>query len=388
MDEQAINKFRNETKGCKEVIHFNNAGSSLPPDPVYNAVVTHLELERCIGGYEAKAQSQEKVNSFYTTFAKLFNCRTEEIAFVENATRAWDMVFYSIPFESGDRILTAQTEYASNYLAFLQIARKYNVKIDVVPDNELGEVSVQALEEMIDEKVKLIAITHTPSHNGLINPAKEVGKIARKYNILFLLDACQSVGQMPIDVKEIGCDMLSGTGRKFLRGPRGTGFLFVKESVIEKLHPPFIDLHAATWIDENNYSIRNDAKRFENWESYVAGKIGLATAAEYALKIGLADINKRICFLAELLRNSLTLNPKITVLDRGKKKSGIVTFIKQDETPSELYARLAEKKINVSISSASYARIDMGKNKLDEVVRASVHYYNTEEEIGIFSNSL
>lgn len=383
-----LKRIRAETPGCETVLHFNNAGASLPPQPVYQAVTDHLKLESRMGGYEAQAHAQEKLNRFYQAFACLLNCDPEEIAFIENATRAWDMVFYAIPFKPGDRILTAQAEYASNYLAFLQVAKRKDIKIDVVPNDASGQISLDALEEMIDEDVKLIAITHVPTQGGLINPAEAVGQIARRHNILYLLDACQSVGQMPIDVKQIKCDMLSGTGRKYLRGPRGTGFLFVRRSLIELLEPPFIDLHAATWIDKDRFEIRNDARRFENWESYIAGRIGLATAVDYALEIGLEAIQERVQYLAALLRNRLSEFAGIVVRDLGQHRCGIVTFTKEDESASALKQRLASHQINISVSPARYARLDLDSRGISELARASVHYFNTEAEIDRFCTKL
>jgi len=388
MNERDINRLRADTPGCSEVLHFNNAGAALQPKPVFQAVTSHLELEYRIGGYEAKAKSQARLNHFYKAFATLLNCRPDEIAYIENATRAWDMAFYSIQFKKGDRILTAQAEYVSNYLAYLQVAKQHGVAIDVIPNDESGQLSVEQMEKKIDENVKLIAITHIPTQGGLVNPAVEVGKIARKHNILYLLDACQSVGQMPLDVQKIGCDILTGTGRKYLRGPRGTGFLYVSRSVIDALEPPFIDLHAATWIDKDKFEFREDAQRFENWESYVAGRIGLAAAVDYALKIGLPAIQDRVWYLADLLRKRLTKLQGVTVQDLGKEKCGIVTFTKEGETPSSIYQRLLAKGINTSITVVEHARLDMASRGLNELVRASVHYYNTEEEVERFCKVL
>ena len=383
-----LKRIRAETPGCEAVLHFNNAGASLPPQPVYQAVTDHLKLESRIGGYEAEAHAQEKLQRFYQAFARLLNCDPVEIAFIENATRAWDMVFYAIPFKPGDRILTARAEYASNYLAFLQVAKQKDLKIDVVPNDASGQISIDALEEMIAEDVKLIAITHVPTQGGLINPAEAVGQIARRHNILYLLDACQSVGQMPIDVRKIKCDMLSGTGRKYLRGPRGTGFLFIRRPLIELLEPPFIDLHAATWIDKDQFEIRNDARRFENWESYIAGRIGLATAVDYALEIGLEAIQERVQYLAALLRNRLSEFAGVVVRDLGRHQCGIVTFTKENESASALKQRLASHQINISVSPARYARLDLDSRGISELARASVHYFNTEAEIDRFCTKL
>ncbi|MDH3797268.1 MAG: aminotransferase class V-fold PLP-dependent enzyme [Desulfobacterales bacterium] len=383
-----LKRIRAETPGCEAVLHFNNAGASLPPQPVYQAVTDHLKLESRIGGYEAEAHAQEKLQRFYQAFARLLNCDPVEIAFIENATRAWDMVFYAIPFKPGDRILTARAEYASNYLAFLHVAKQKDLKIDVVPNDASGQISIDALEEMIDEDVKLIAITHVPTQGGLINPAEAVGQIARRHNILYLLDACQSVGQMPIDVRKIKCDMLSGTGRKYLRGPRGTGFLFIRRPLIELLEPPFIDLHAATWIDKDQFKIRNDARRFENWESYIAGRIGLATAVDYALEIGLEAIQERVQYLAALLRNRLSEFAGVVVRDLGRHRCGIVTFTKENESASALKQRLASHQINISVSPARYARLDLDSRGISELARASVHYFNSEAEIDRFCTKL
>lgn len=358
------------------------------PDPVVEAIYGHLELERAMGGYEAMDQQLEKCEGYYKSFARLFNCDSTEIAYVENATRAWDMAFYSIPFKQGDRIITTKAEYVSNYLAFLQMAKRIGVIIDVVPDDASGQISLQALQSMLCDRVQLIALTHVPTQSGLVNPAAEVGSIANENGILYLLDACQSVGQMPIDVQRIGCDMLSTTGRKFLRGPRGTGALYVKRSLIDCLEPPFIDLKSATWMDKDRYEVRQDARRFENWERYVAGQLGLARAVDYALELGLDTIWSRIQVLAEYLRNRLNRLPGITTHDRGEKLCGIVTFTKNNEDAESVNKRLHHNGVNTDVSRVTSAQLDMGERNLNAVVRASVHYYNTEDEIDRFCDVL
>jgi len=379
-----VARVRAETPGCRNVIHFNNAGAALQPQPVLDAVLGHLRLEAEIGGYEAADRAEAALESVYASVARLINGAPEEIALVENATRAWDMAFYSLRLGPGDRILTARAEYASNVIAFLQIAQRTGAEITVVPSDDAGELSVEALEGLIDERVKLIAVTHVPTNGGLVNPAAAIGRVARRHGIPYLLDACQSVGQMPVDVAEIQCDMLSATGRKFLRGPRGTGFLWVRRTLIGKLEPPFLDLHAATWTGSQSYAIREDARRFENWESYVAGRLGLGAAADYVGAIGLQAIWARVKTLAESLRRALGATPGITVRDLGRERCGIVTFTMEGVPAPTLCEALSAAKINTTTSSLFSTRYDMTARGLDMLLRASVHYYNTDDEIARF----
>lgn len=374
-------RVRADTPGVEHVAHFNNAGSALMPQPVLDAVVGHLELEARIGGYEAAADAADAVGRSYDALAELLNCRREEIALMESATRAWDMAFYSIPFEPGDRILTAQAEYESNFVAFLQVQRRTGVEIAVVPDDEHGQLDVEALSSMVDERTKLIAVTHVPTNGGLVNPAAAIGRVAREAGVPYLLDACQSVGQMPIDVEEIGCTMLSVTSRKFLRGPRGVGFLFIDLDFARQIEPIIIDGRAAKWVAPDRYEMRDDASRFEEFESSVASRIGLGVAVDYALELGVANTYERVLALASRLRDGLEGVPGAEVRDLGRERCGIVTFT-LDGVPAEaIKAALTEQRINVSISSPSGALLDALRRGLPEMVRASVHYYNSEDEV-------
>ncbi|MEZ4712594.1 MAG: aminotransferase class V-fold PLP-dependent enzyme [Caldilineaceae bacterium] len=381
-------RARAETPGCERVLHFNNAGASLMPQPVLDACLDHLQLEAMTGGYEAADQEHARIEAVYDSVARLLNCRRAEVAIIENATRAWDMAFYAIPFQPGDRILTAMAEYASNYIAYLQIARRTGAVVEVVPNDEYGQISVSALANMMDQRVKLISITHVPTNGGLVNPAAAVGKIAREAGALYLLDACQSAGQMPLDVAAIGCDMLSATGRKYLRGPRGAGFLYVRQSALAKLEPPMLDLHAARWTALDQFEMRGDARRFENWETNYAAKLGLGAAVDYALDWGIDAIWERVQMLAEKLRAQLAALPGVTVHDIGQQRCGIVTFAVHGRNVEEIRQTLRGQNINVSTSTVFSTRHDMEARQLAELVRASVHYYNTEEEINHFCETL
>lgn len=377
-----IEKVRDDTPGCTEVTHFNNAGAGLMPKPVLDAAVGMLELEAHIGGYEAAAKWGDKLEHTYDAIARLINAEhREEIAVIENATRAFDMAFYSIDFQPGDKILTSVSEYASNVISYLQVCRKTGAELVVVPNDEHGQMSVEALKTMLDDKVKLISLSHIPTNGGLVQPVEQIGAVAREAGVLYMVDACQSVGQVPVDVQAIGCDMLAATSRKYLRGPRGTGFLYVNRSIIEDLDPVLLDLHAATWVAPDQYEIRKDARRFENWETNFAGKVGLGVACDYAMEVGIEAGSQRLRELAAMFRSGIESLPGGKTHDLGQVKGGIVTFTVDGLSPDDIRAALAREKINVNTSGMRSTRFDMEQRGLEQMVRASMHYYNTEDEI-------
>ena len=379
-------RARAETRACGDLVHLNHAGASLMPAPVADAVVDWLREEEMTGGYETARRHDGRLENFYDASAKLLNCHRDEIAYVENATRAWDMAFYALDLRPGDRILTAECEYGSNMIAYLHRARRDGCEVAVVPSDASGQLDVAALEAMIDARTRLISISHIPTGGGLVNPAEAVGAVARKYAIPYLLDACQSVGQMPVDVERIGCDFLSATGRKYLRGPRGTVLLYVRHRWIAEMDidPPLLDQHAATLVSETEYRMRGDARRFENWECYFAGKAALGTAIDYALAFGMDAIHERVTLLADRLRARLAEIPGVAITDQGVNRCGIVTFTKEGEKPLDIRDRCIAKGINISASSGSGSRVGFDRRGLDAVVRASVHYVNDDGDIDRF----
>jgi cysteine desulfurase/selenocysteine lyase len=386
--EREIQKIRMETTGTFERIHFNNAGTSLPPDRVVKTVVNYLREEALRGGYETEYVYREQLENVYVLIAQLIHAEKDEVAITENASMAWGLAFNGIDFKAGDVVITSEMEYVSNLLGFLNAKKKHGIEIRVIPNDDRGNISLTALEEAITDKTKLIAITHIASTAGTVAPIVEIGKIARKHNILYLVDACQTVGQMPINVQEIGCDILSVNGRKFLRAPRGTGFLYVRKEVQNKLKVFFLDGFTAELISENEFKIRNDARRFEVYEKNRALTLGLGKAIEYALEIGVGRIWKRVQFLANHLRRQLKAINGITIHDRGDQLCGIVTFSVAGVDSLKVKNELAAKKINVSVGAAESTLIYMNRNHLGSVVRASVHYYNTEEEIKTLCKAL
>jgi cysteine desulfurase/selenocysteine lyase len=379
-----VERARRETRGCEERIHFNNAGASLPPIPVADALYDYLHEEEEQGGYEVMARRAAELDHFYTAAAQLLNCSADEIAFADSATRAWNAAFYAFDFQPGDRILASSAEYGSNLVALLHQAKRLGVEISWVPDDPSGQIDINSLESQIDKRVKLICLTQVPSGGGLVNPAAEVGKVAKAAGIPYLLDACQALGQMPVDVDQLGCDLLCGTGRKFLRGPRGTGLLYVRKTLIEQLQPNQLNHHAAPLLSAHNYQLRSDAKRFECWERSYAAQLALGVAIDYALAWGLGAISERVRFLAATLRQKLAAIDGVTIADQGGELCAIVTFSCAQRPANQLQQQLALRQINTSTVPFSANPVSSEKFPHPVLLRASPHYYNTVEEIEHF----
>lgn len=386
--EKEIQQFRAETKGTTERLHFNNAGSSLPPNAVLETVVNYLTEEAICGGYETEYKYNIELNNTYALIARLINADVNEIAIVENASTAWWLAFNGIDFKTGDEIITSEMEYVTNLISFIHAQKTYGIEITVIPNDEQGNFSLSGLEAALSPQTKLIAITHIASTTGGMMPVVEIGKIARKHAVLYLVDACQSAGHVPFDVREIDCDMLSVTGRKYLRAPRGTGFLYVRKRVQDKLKLQFMDGFTTQWVSETDYKARDDARRFELYEKNRALTLGLGKAVEYALNIGVDRIWQRIQYLANTLRAQLRSIEGVTVHDFGDEQCGIVTFTVNGIDSAIVKAKLAEKQINVSVGQAKSTLFFMNKHHLGSVVRASVHYYNTEDEIKTIYDAL
>jgi selenocysteine lyase/cysteine desulfurase len=384
-----VARARADTPGCATVAHFNHAGCSLAPRVVTDAQVAWLRAEALTGGYELAEQRAGEVAATYDEVAALIGAAPGEVALVENATFAWHQAFWSLGLRPGDRILTADAEYASGFISFLQARRRLGVTVEVLPDDESGQVSLGALAEALDDgrgPVGLVALTHVPTNGGLVNPAAEVGRLTRDAGAPFLLDACQSVGQMPVDVEAIGCDMLAATGRKFLRAPRGTGFLYVRRSLLDRtdlapLEPAFLDLLGAEWVAPDRFELRADARRFESWESSLAAQAGLRAAVAYTRSWGLDAIATQVSAVADRLRARLADVPGVTVHDRGRRRCGIVTFTRDGVDAEAARRALAAQAVNVSVSSPSSTLLDALARDLPPLVRASVHYTTTDDEI-------
>jgi selenocysteine lyase/cysteine desulfurase len=378
-----IAAIRSATPGCAPggAIHLNHAGSSLPPKVVIDAQIGHLEAEAMLGGYEAAAAADGRSDAVYGSIARLIGADPREIARMEHATAAWNAAFWSVPMAPGQHIVVHDHEYGANIVGFLAAAERRGVVIDRVPCDPFGQVDVEAVADRLERHdVALVSLTHVPTNGGLVNPAADVGALTRAAGVPFLLDACQSVGQRLIDVEAIGCDLLAATGRKYLRGPRGTGFLYVRSSIVDRLVPSQPDHHGTDLVSGDRFEWTEGARRFEYWEHSVAGWLGLGAAVDHALGWGVGRIEETVTARAEQLRSMLA-DAGYTVYDEGVERCGIVTTATTHEQSQRLQERLAEHRINASTTHATSSRWDVERRNLPPLLRLSVHCTTTDDEL-------
>ena len=374
---------RRVTPGCADPnrIHLNHAGSSLPPQVVLETQIDHLRREADIGGYEAAAEAADRSLDVYDSIARLIGAHSTEIARMEHATAAWNAAFWSLPMERGQRIVVHDHEYGANIVGFLRAAERRGVSIDRVPSDPTGQVDLDQLAARLDGgDVALVSLTHVPTNGGLVNPAAEVGALARAAGVPYLLDACQSVGQRCLDVEEIGCDFLSATGRKYLRGPRGTGFLYARGSILDRVAPSQPDHHGAVLVAADRYEWARGAQRFEHWEHSVAGWLGLGAAVSHALQWDIGRVETTVALRADELRLRLR-EIGMDVYDEGVERCGIVTTAHPDVDAALLRQRLADHGIAATTTPPGSSRWDVERRQLPSLLRLSVHYTTTDDEL-------
>lgn len=386
LDPTEVAALRSATPFTADRIHLNHAGDSPSSAAVLQVQLDHLRRESEIGGYEAAGERATGDAAVYASIARLIGCRPHEIARQEHATAAWNSAYWSLPMEPGQRILTAEAAYGANAVAHLHAERVRGVTVEVVPSDEQGQIDLDVLAERLGTggggDVALVALTHVPTNGGLVNPAAEVGRLTRAAGVPFLLDACQSVGHLDLDVAEIGCDLLSATGRKYLRGPRGTGFLYAADSIVDRLVPATPDHHGADWDTARTFRLADGARRFEHWEYNHAAWLGLGAAVDEALTIGIGRIEATIKARADRLRAALA-DADLPVFDLGAEKCGIVTTNVPGLDAVETVRCLAEAPtpVNASVTTADGTRWDFERRGLDSMVRLSVHITTTDDEL-------
>jgi selenocysteine lyase/cysteine desulfurase len=360
------------------------------PRPVLDAITEQLELEAKLGGYEASDARQPDIAQTYDWVAELIGANARNIAVVENATAAFAQALSAFDFQPGDVLLTTRNDYISNQLMYLSLQQRRGLQLVRADDAPEGGVDPDSVREHIRRKrPKLVAVTWVPTNSGLVQPVEAVGEICAEENIPYLIDGCQAVGQIPIDVKRLHCDFLSATARKFLRGPRGVGFLYVGDSMLASgAYPLLVDMQGAEWIEADEFKLVATARRFENWEFSYALLLGLGAAARYALDVDVARVQPVIDQLAAYARDRLQACTGLRVLDRGPQLCGIVTVEVAGHDARAVVRRLREEAINTSATARAYAVLDMDDKRADTALRISPHYYNTRREIDILVSAL
>jgi selenocysteine lyase/cysteine desulfurase len=383
LDPLDLDRLRAETPGVAFGIHLNNAGAALAPAPVLDAVREHLQAEVELGGYEAADAREAEIREAYRAVEALLGAPEGTVAFVENATAAFAAALSAIPFRAGDLLLTTRQDYVSNQLMYFSLRERFGIRVERAPDLPAGGVDTQAMVEAVRrERPRLVAMTHIPTSSGLVQDPAPIARECRAREIPFLLDACQSVGQMPVEVGELPATFIAATSRKFLRGPRGSGFLYVDRQALEAgLTPLFPDLRGADWIEADRARPAPDARRFENWEFAWALVLGTGAAARYAGAVGLPAIRDRAWELAAELRERLREIPGVRVLDRGPRLSAIVTATVRGWEPPRLVGKLREMGIRTSSVDRASALLDFDEKKVEGALRLSPHYYTAAREL-------
>ncbi len=377
-----IEALRAQTPGTQTTVHFNHAGASLPSAATLQAIQAHLQREATQGPMEAGVASRELTEKARALAARLLNADPAEVALTGGNSPGWGAAFAALePWLPGDRILVGRHEWGGNLAVMRLKAQRAGATLETIPSDDSGCVDAQALEAMLDERVRLIALTWLPANGGLINPAAAVGSVARRHGIPYFVDAAQAVGQLPVDVAQIGCDVLSGAGRKALRGPRGTGLLYVRRGFLDRLTPAFVDTHSAPLGADGEPVLRPDAARLESAEASLALRCGLANALQEALDIGLPAIRARIDATAESLRTELAAIPGITVLDQGQERSGLVSFNVAGQDAVSVQRAMAAQGITIGSNGVPYTPLDMQARGLTQIARASVSYLTNDAEI-------
>ena len=389
--DDALRRWRADTPGCSHRTHLNNAGAALMPAPVLAATTEHLQLEATIGGYEAAEARAGAVEQVYADVARLVHAEPRNVAIVANATAGFVQSISSFDLAPGDAIVTTRSDYTSNQIQYLALARRLGVTVLHAADLPEGGVDADSVRDLVRRsRCRLVAVSWVPTHSGLVQDVEGVGEVCAELGVPYVVDACQAVGQIPIDVRRLRCDYLSVTARKFLRGPRGIGFMYASDRALARGdHPLFVDMRGATWVAPDRYEVVETAKRYEDWEFPYALVLGLGAAARYALDVvGIDVAHERAYALAAYARRQLAAVPGVRLLDRGPAPCAIITTEVAGHDARDVARALGERGINTSATLQWYGLLDLGERGVESALRVSPHYYNTATEVDALAVAL
>jgi selenocysteine lyase/cysteine desulfurase len=383
-----VQHLRDDTPGCQSgIVHFNHAGASLPSQATLDAIFEQLQREARDGPMEAGEHGAVLVERARRAAAQLLNAPASSIAFASSGSTAWSLAFQALgPWQPGDRILVGRHEWGGN-LASMELAVQAGARVEVIPCDASGAFCPVALESMLDARVKLIDLTWLPANGGLINPAQAIGDLARRHAIPYFIDAGQAVGQVPVDVQALQCDVLKSAGRKHLRGPRGTALLYVRPDFLGRLNPAQRDVFSAPWTAQG-FDLRNDARRFETSEASFALLAGLGNALQEMNRLGIERAWERVSQTSAQIREALRGIAGVTLHDLGTCQSGLIAFNLAGWDAFELKRRLGLKRINIGANGVAYTPLDMQARGLESVARISVSPLNNEHDIELLIAAL
>ncbi|MGA1837418.1 aminotransferase class V-fold PLP-dependent enzyme [Herbiconiux sp. 11R-BC] len=377
-----VARERGRTTGAGHSRHFNAAGSALPSEGVIRTVIEHLRLEEELGGYEAAAKVRPSSEDVYSAAAELVGSRASEIAIFDSASTGLRVIVDALRPAPGSRIVASTSTYVSHALHLMTIARERDVELVIAPVDAQRQVDPQALDSILsDGRPTIVSIAHIPTSSGLVEPAARIGEVTTRHGATYLLDATQSTGHLSTDVRELGCDVLVTTGRKFLRAPRGTGFAYVAAGLTERLLPFAPDVRGAQWTGMADWELVDSARRFESWEASIAGRLGLGTALREALGRGVGETAEWLCERGAQLRTGLSAIPGVVVADPAGSRSAIVTFTVDEVPASRVTELLAARDVRVVSVPDTHGQWDLGSRGISSVVRASPHVYNDGDDL-------
>lgn len=369
-----------------EYRYFNNAGSGIMSNDTFDTIVNHMRLEMQYGAYKAAIIREKEIKEFYKYAAKLLNAESsEEIAFIDSASRGWNLVMYGLPVTSNTSIVTLESEYGTNLLTIYDIANKTGCSVTVVKCHEDGSFDLLDVEDALSKGECILAVSHVAAQGAIENPVNELGILAEKYKAIYIVDGCQACGQIPINVQEMKCDFYITAGRKWLCGPRGTGILYVKKE--SRFPSSQIDLSTSDLVFDNNNKVVGiktveSAKRFELWEKNVASLLGLSNAIKECLNLGLPRIQDGIISNTIKIREAICNNPKLTLVGKKDAPIGNASFYTNNEAlERDIKVFFEENGFIISCMCDWDCPLFFPKNNVKYIFRITPHYYTPSEEV-------
>ncbi|MEW6592755.1 MAG: cysteine desulfurase [Candidatus Hadarchaeota archaeon] len=369
------------------VIYLDNAATTPTPEPIIAAMLEYFReygVNVGRGLYRATRKATEVFEGARENVAKVINAAPDEIAYTKNTTEGINIVAQGLGLKRGDKVVTTILEHHSNLLPWQRLQDR-GVELEVIGATSECLLRPEDLEAAIDKNTRLIATHHISNSIGSVQPVREIGKIAREHEILFLLDAAQSVGHMPVDVKKIGCDFLSAPGHKGLLGPQGTGFLYFRKDIGKKLKPLLVGGGIVLDAETHRAELTEPPEIFDAGTPNIPGVIGLGRACDYVLEIGVEKIEAQEKKLTEIMMKIKEF-PNVAVYGPPsiESRGGVVSFNIKGLGFHDVAAMLDELE-KIAIRSGNHcAQPTMKHLGIGGTARASVHYYNLEEEVSKF----